>query len=1411
MDYADRHSDFDRFDPQVQTLLEAIVENHQRWGADDANPTPVTEALKYHSQPVQRPDRQSYDGEDEYIEEVLHDVLGFEELIPFQEKCWTRLKEMRRARSDEGETQAAMLTAPTGFGKTEGFSGPLFHDLAFNNGEGFGKTAIVYPRNALLEDQLERFLVTLHEMNEEYDANISIGIYNGNVPRDNSDVATSSLVEDGEFAVAQWTGGEHEDDPVALEWDDDAYALTAPDGPTFGEDTLKLSRSAMQPDNGGDVPDILLTTINSLENFALKPNYHIIDEFRTVVFDEVHLYNGIYGSHASRIIKNTRESIARRVDDDVGMLYIGSSATIAQPKQFGSDLFGVDSGSTSVIRTRPEDKRETDDTEHFHFVTSAEEVGTSSTFIQQILLFAHALLDERDDRERKKALAFIDSVSQVNQRYFQIRDFENEGRWRHHDTDEDDWDAVANETPYRAARPTETLPGHELIQDDLNIERTTSDLRLGADEFGNTDLILSTSLLEVGIDIPAIKVISQYRAPWEMSQFVQRIGRASRQEGNDAHFLVTLENEGGDRTLFHRADRFLEPEITTPLNVDNEILIWIHDQLYRAFEIIYQLRSQPGLSNNEQRENFLESFLNGSAEASFQAFLHLVQNPNTILQNTFQQQVRDLDGLETTDGLRRAYRELQDIQDRAVFTEIAGFVNEPATRFTLQLEGRDDLDEWIDQGLRTLRTETEDLIDDSESETAAAEQTVDDIRDDLADLTDLLTEDEIDRRDRYDRLDRMLYDIQGDLASLAQSLDGVPDSFPYNLGYGEAMEALQTARGIRRDDELQQRSQRWRQAYYLKKSLQELYCFIGQEYEREDAENTVYGHLMVRAFKALLRGVYFFDRAVAMDDVGEQLQPPHYVPTSYFAEAGETFSIVPEEEHDEDEEEDRVDILYDRRFVNNDEDGDENDTQRTEAPLTTLLFEYAPYMAKYLADQSLQMFNPPVQDAPPEEEADYYFDVAGLSTEPGQNVITPNTLPVKRVRDFSGDRAQSIVRYCTESLYVARDFWDTGPHGGDTMEFGQLHSEPQISTAFNEDVPTEDGITVTYMSPDVRLDAVDLTITPADPMGDPTTGGSTPFNPDRDNQDEVLIEFERPLGFSLRTRGAVWDLNEFIDAFLEEEEYQVFRDRFDTQNPDGDLETAIHYTAAHLLLEIIADVSGVNQAQLLYGINPENRQVAVFEYAEGGQGIVDLFDDVRDQAEHEKLLRSINRVASNPQLINGYLWTDPEFVSAVQNDNWDAVRGRIEDRVTVAVETVVDDVVEMVRNTADRVGEFARDAGIDPDNAYDLRQDVVHRQFVDGDHEPAEDLIDDHDLDVTAEKVRNLLEEPDVDGCIENLHQAYSIAPGDQNDVLSFAVLEPLYEHLITRKDGDEWGEDILDNEAMAGARIDGTNIFHSL
>lgn len=1396
MDYADRHTDFDRFDDSIRPLLEGIVSNRQLWGDED-DADLVTDALKYHQRSVRRPDYRPYKGDDPYIQEILDDVLGFDGLIPFQEQCWRLLGEMRAARTREDESRGAILSAPTGFGKTEGFAGPVFQDQALNGGRGFGKVAIVYPRNALLEDQLERFLVTLHEMNSRHNADISIGIYNGDVRPKNKEIYRSPLISQGELSVAQWTGG---DEPVAFDFnydrDNDTYTLDAPGGPTFTERTVKLSRNAVR----NDVPDILLTTINSLENFALKPNYNIIDEFRTIIFDEVHLYRGTYGAHAANVIRNTKKSIEERVGDETGMLFVGSSATIDRPKQFGSDLFDIDRENVAVVETAPEDERKSDDTEHFHFVASNENVATSSTFIQQILLFSHALLQETDGRDRKKALAFIDSVSQVNQRYFQIRDFERESRWQYHDDAPDDWRQIAQETPYQTALPGETTPGHEFIEDDFTTQQTSADLRIRAEEFGETDLILSTSLLEVGIDIPAIKIISQYRAPWEMSQFVQRIGRASRKVGNDAHFLITLGDDAGDRSLFHRAGSFLDPEITTPLNTDNEILTWIHDKLYNAFETVYRIRSAVSAGGStKQQKQFLKYYLRRSDEESFQAFGEFIEDPGTALTRLLEQRIPMSGSANEFDTINAIYSTvLQAVQDDALLSDVAILLDEPVTRFTLQIGSLDELDDRLETGIRMTIGETRSALEEAEPQNNTAGEAVDDILEQLTDVEEILEDETHNRRDRYDELDDLFNDIQNQLSAVESELTGVHETFPYNLHLEDVNDAIQEARGIRRDQQLIDKRQQWRRAYYVKRALQEYYCFLNQRFDK----NQVYGHLMVRAFKALLRAVYFYDRAVNLEATRGELEPPHFVPTSYFGEAGETFSIVPEGQARGPGEEDSVEALYVNRFEQNDDD----DEVQLDAPLTKLFFEYAPYMSKYLSNQRLQMFNPPVEEAPAGVDADYYFDITGLSTEPGEDLVTPNTLPVKQVEDQSGDQARAIVWYCTESLYVGRNRWDHGPHGEATMDYGQLHSDPHINTAFDAEASSIDQISISYIDADVSLDAVTLTITPATLVGDPSAE-SPPFRTERDAQRELLLEFEQPLGFSLHSRGVIWNIEEFADELLMDEE---FVERFETHNPGADLEETIHYTAAHFLTEVVADVSGVNQAQMLYGVAPEMNQVAVFEHAEGGQGIVDLFDDVRNRLEHEKMLRAINRVASNPQLINGSLWANDEFVDAVRTDDETTVEDMVRRRLVVPTETAVNDVMQMVRNTIDQLGEFAAVTDSSLDEAYGIRHAAAQYQFEDGIHDPVEELDDETPDSIQAENLRNLIVEPDVDDCVENLHLAYSII-ADQSEVLSYLVLERLHENVIAMTDSDNWGDEVLDREAIPGVNIDGTNFFHTL
>jgi hypothetical protein len=732
-----------------------------------------------------------------------------------------------------------------------------------------------------------------------------------------------------------------------------------------------------------------------------------------------------------------------------------------------------------------------------------------------------------------------------------------------------------------------------------------------------------------------------------------------------------------------------------------------------------------------------------------------------------------------------------------VLTNIAKILGKPATRYTLQVSDIDTIEEDVQDEITTLTEEILEGLDAIETTTEAAETVLLEVREELESIPTTIQAD-TDRRTKFDDISETLSTVKHDLRDIADSLDGTPEEFPFNYGLSMYADAAREVREVRGQDVLVSKRRIWQRAYHLKRSLEELYCFVDQEFD-----GSVYGYMMVRAYKSLLRAVYFHNRAKILGQQRAQLEPPFYVATSYFGDAGETFSVISGDAEDDITQSDTVDALYQRRYNSQDDT-----TDQSEVSLTKLFYEYAPYMNKYLEDQSIQLFNPTVEETPG-AAFDYHFNLESFQTEPGQNVITPITLPVKQVKDHSGNRAQSVVRYCTLCLDVKQGYeknCDTNDCEGD-IQYGRLRSNPQINTAFEPEVATDDDLDVSYLDADVRLESVELDIIPAEASGDPTSGNSTPFSMEYDDTRTEQIGFDEPLGFSLKTRGVTWDVSELLATIRNDE---ALLRKFDRLNPDDDLEEVVHYTAAHYLLGLVSDVTGVNQSQLLYGVDTERSEVAVFERAEGGQGVVDLFNRVRQQSEHDRLLEAINRVATNAQLLNGRLWANEEFVAAVRHEDWDEVTAIIETNVPVPTDTVVNNIREVTRSTADQLREFVKVTGIDTDRAYDLRQTAAELQFERGNQDVVEKLDSEHEGGVTETAIRNFLVEPDVDGCVENLQLKYSIVAGDQSNVLSYLVLQRIQEEIIAHGEQD-WGTDMLDNEAIPGANIDGTNIFHSL
>src|SRR6056297_3908980 len=158
MKYFDSNSDRSRVDADVQPLVNGILENTQIFGPDTESPPRVTSALKYVQEPQKRRSPGEYDGDDEFIENII-DIFGFEPLN-FQQTSWDIVRDLNERRRG-GNSQGAIFSAPTGFGKTEAFLGPLYQLLQDGRQES---VAIVYPSRALLQDQLGRILEHIHSI-----------------------------------------------------------------------------------------------------------------------------------------------------------------------------------------------------------------------------------------------------------------------------------------------------------------------------------------------------------------------------------------------------------------------------------------------------------------------------------------------------------------------------------------------------------------------------------------------------------------------------------------------------------------------------------------------------------------------------------------------------------------------------------------------------------------------------------------------------------------------------------------------------------------------------------------------------------------------------------------------------------------------------------------------------------------------------------------------------------------------------------------------------------------------------------------------------------------------------------------------------------------------------------------------
>ena len=260
----------------------------------------------------------------ELVEEGIlsKEILNLKEFHPFERNLY---KHQEKAIRKVKEGKNLVVTTGTGSGKTESFLIPVIDELLREKEKGeLGpgvRTLIIYPMNALVNDQIRRLRELLYDMDPE--GAITFGRFTGETEQKQ------------QKAVLQYEKVEDSKMP----WKENEI----------------ISREEMRI----NPPNILITNYAMLEYILLRPGDNIIlgnnyaDKWKFIVLDEAHSYNGASGIEVATLLKRVKAMLKK---DDIQ--YILTSATLGDEKSdneiinFAQSLCDSKFEKESIIRSR---------------------------------------------------------------------------------------------------------------------------------------------------------------------------------------------------------------------------------------------------------------------------------------------------------------------------------------------------------------------------------------------------------------------------------------------------------------------------------------------------------------------------------------------------------------------------------------------------------------------------------------------------------------------------------------------------------------------------------------------------------------------------------------------------------------------------------------------------------------------------------------------------------------------------------------------------------------------------------------------------------------------------------------------------------------------------------------------------
>ncbi|MCA3757233.1 MAG: AAA family ATPase [Phenylobacterium sp.] len=509
-----------------------------------------------------------------------------------------------------------VVAADTGSGKTEAGGLPLIVGAAADRLAGLKgvKAVLAYPRVRLATNQAQRLTAYLAALAQEPGMPVvTLGLQLGQVPErfdalgDRDRQAGWTPAGDGQFNFPFFAC------PAA---GCGAELILTHGGGSDGADRLACTHCAWRYSGWigsktalrATPPDLFLPTTDSLHQWLHDSRYGALfgddPAFappRAILADEIHLYSHIHGAQVGLALRRLAARAELNRGDGRTVLAIGMSATLGDPAKAWGALIGRD--AVQAITPLPEEKvRSPRGREYFYFVqpeveSRGQDIAGASTTIQSLMCLAHGMRRRTGQAGGFRSLVFLDSIDKVRRLHAAYSDAEESKRLaayrtlRYHDDatgqprdgccgEPSGCDAFRNgecwwfgaTDPRQHAARGPLRPGQPLrVADQPVFSGATGKIEALIKE---SDVVFSTSSLEVGYDDPDITLVYQHYAPMNLASFVQRKGRGGRGADDRPTTGVTLSiYSSRDSWWFRKPHEMIAPTgFEAPLNPDNHFV-----------------------------------------------------------------------------------------------------------------------------------------------------------------------------------------------------------------------------------------------------------------------------------------------------------------------------------------------------------------------------------------------------------------------------------------------------------------------------------------------------------------------------------------------------------------------------------------------------------------------------------------------------------------------------------------------------------------------------------------------------------------------------------------------------------------------------------------------------------------------